>query len=107
MSSSSKLLGLGLLSLIATVFFVQGCGRYGKVNELTYEHAKALYSVCNRRDSEALEVCANLIAEAAAKEQLSSTETTYLNDIIKAARLDNWKDALAMSRQLMMDQVAH
>ncbi len=102
-----KLLVLGLLSLTLFVFFVQGCGQYGKVNELTYEHAKALYSICNRRDSEALEVCAGMIAAAAARGQLSSNETSYLNGIIAAARKGDWEDSLAMSRQLMTDQVEH
>ena len=107
MPHQTKLLLAGFLLLAAFVFFVQGCSQYGKVNEVTYEHAKALYSVCNRRDSQRLEVCANMIAEAAANHELSRTETSYLTGIIEAARNDQWKESLAMSRQLMVDQLEH
>lgn len=107
MSHQAKLLLSGVLALTAIVFFVQGCGQYGKVNEVTYEHAKALYSVCNRRDSKRLEICANMIAEAAANQQISNAETSYLTGIIEAARNDDWKESLAMSRQLMVDQLEH
>lgn len=105
MSHKIRLLFVGLLLLAATVFFVQGCGRYETVNAATYEHAKALYSVCNRRDRQRLEVCANMIAEAAANDELSRTERSYLTAIIEAARKNLWKESLAMSRQLMVDQL--
>lgn len=105
MSHEIRLLFAGLLLLAATVFFVQGCGQYDTVNATTYEHAKALYSACNRRDRQRLEVCANMIAEAAANDELSSTEKSYLTDIIEAARNDQWDESLAMSRQLMVDQL--
>ena len=70
MSPQTKFLGAGAALLVSFVFFVRGCGQYAEVNEVTYEHAKALYSVCNRRDSERLEVCETLIVEAAANQQL-------------------------------------
>ena len=105
MSHQAKLLLLGSVTLAAIVFFVQGCGQYGKVNEATYEYAKALYSICNRRDSERLEQCANMIYEAAEKEELSGTEASYLTGIIEAARNEDWKESLVMSRQLMVDQL--
>jgi len=106
-SQQTKLIGAGAALLVSLVFFVRGCGQYAEVNEVTYEHAKALYSVCNRRDSERLEVCETLIVEAAANQQLSRRETSYLTDIIDTARNGEWVEALAMSRQLMEDQVQH
>lgn len=107
MSNQTKLLLTGVPLLVVLVFLVKGCGHYGEVNEVTYEHAKALFSVCNRKDSKRLEVCADMIKKAAASEELSSVETSYLTGIIEAARNDQWKEALAMSRQLMVDQVEH
>lgn len=107
MSHQTKLIAAGVALLVFFAFFVRGCGQYPEVNEVTYEHAKALYSVCNRRDSEHLEVCETLIVEAAANQQLSRTETSYLTDIIDTARNGEWAEALAMSRQLMQDQVQH
>jgi len=38
---------------------------------------------------------------------LSRRETSYLTDIIDTARNGEWVEALAMSRQLMEDQVQH
>ncbi len=95
----------GGIFLILLVFFMRGCGRYGEVNKATFSHAKALFSVCNRKDTERLELCATMIQEAATEGQISATEASYLSGIIAKAREDDWTEALAMSRQLMTDQI--
>lgn len=105
MNLHTKILVSSLPMLAIVVFLVRGCMHYGEVNAATYEHAKALYSICNRKDAQRLEVCAAMIEEAATAAQISQTETAYLNDIITTARDRNWTDALAMSRQLMVDQI--
>ena len=105
MSLQKKIILVSLPVLAAIIVCVNGCGHYGKVNELTFEHAKALYSVCNRHDTQRLKMCARMIEEAASSEQMSRTEASYLNDIIAAARSNKWKDAQAMVRQLMFDQI--
>ena len=105
MSQQTRLLLISLPVLTAIVFFARGCGRYDEVNELSYAHAKALFSICNRKDKQRLEVCADMITTATQNKKLSSTEASYLNDIIAVARKDQWQDAHAMARQLMVDQV--
>ena len=107
MTQQTKFFLIGLPLLLAFVVFARGCGHYGTVNELAFEHAKALYSVCNRKDSQRLEVCSKMIEEASSASRISNTETTYLNDIIATARRDQWNEALAMTRQLMVDQIEH
>lgn len=104
MSQQTKVI-LVCLFLVATVtIWVRGCRQYGEVNAVTFEHAKALYSVCNRHDSERLEICATMIESAAADQQISTTEAGYLRNIILAARGESWDDAQLMARQLMTDQ---
>lgn len=107
MSHQTKLTLAGVLFLVATAFCLRGCGHYPEVNKITYEHAKALFSVCNRQDTQRLQACANMITDAEANEEISSAEATYLNEIIESARNERWKEALAMSRQLMMDQLEY
>lgn len=105
MSTQTKLLVVGLPILAALAFFARGCGRYDEVNEVTYEHAKALYSACNRHDQERVEACADMITKAMQDNEMSSPEAAYLTGIIASARKDQWQDAQAMARQLMVDQV--
>lgn len=107
MIHQTKLILAGLLLLVAIAFGARGCGHYSTVNEVTYEHAKALYSVCNRQDIQRLQTCAEMIAKAEQDDQISSTEAAYLNEIIEVARNEQWEESLAMSRQLMVDQVQH
>jgi hypothetical protein len=105
MSQQRRIVVLAGLILVTLGVLMRGCGHYDKVNVATYEHAKALFSVCNRRDTNRLELCSKMIEEAAAAERISATEQSYLNDIIETARHERWEQALAMTRQLMVDQV--
>jgi len=102
--NSSKSIIAGVIVLAVIAISVRGCGRYGEVNALTYQHAKALYSACNSRDPERLRTCTSMIAAAESGEGISSTESGYLKAIIDTADAGQWDDAQAMARQLMVDQ---
>ncbi len=102
---TNRLLSLaGVTLLVVIVFAMRGCDRYGKINELSFAHAKALYAACNSREPERLQACATLVAEAESSQQISKTEARYLRDIIAAGQAERWTDAQAMARQLMTDQ---
>lgn len=90
--------------MFAILLCVRGCGRYGDVNALTFEYAKALYAACNARQPERLRLCVNLITAAESSQQISTRESRYLREIIDAARAEEWDDAQGMARQLMIDQ---
>ncbi|MCA8995882.1 MAG: hypothetical protein KDA80_02825 [Planctomycetaceae bacterium] len=92
-----------LVPLLLLVFLF-GCG-YGEVNGHTYECAKAIYSICNRQDSERLAQIAQLVETLRAKEKLSRREAGWLTDIIRDAEQGNWETAARESRQLMVDQI--
>lgn len=88
-------------------FVIRGCGKYPEVSQQTYEHAKALYAICNRKDTDRLATCSRMIEEAEAKEVITSSEASYLREIVTAAEADQWKDAQLMARQLMSDQAGN
>ena len=102
--SMNRILMSSAAVLVVIVIAVQGCGRYGRVNASTFEHAKALYAACNSRQPRRLQACAALIDEAESAQQISTTEVRYLRDIIATAQAERWEDAQAMVRQLMVDQ---
>ena len=93
-----------LALLVAIIIGTQGCGSYGEVSQLTFEHAKALYGACNSRQHDRLKACAAMVSEAESSHQISATEARYLRDIIATGNAEKWEDAQAMARQLMTDQ---
>ena len=94
-----------LLALfVAILMGTRGCGRYGEVSQLTFEHAKALYGACNSRRHDRLAACATMVSEAESSHQISASEARYLRDIIAIGNAEEWEDAQAMARQLMTDQ---
>lgn len=97
---------LGALVLLAGIaFFANGCGRYGEVNAVTYQYGKALYSACNARSSDRLDLCVSMIDTAQDNQEISGAEARYLRGIIETAQAEEWDKAQAMARQLMVDQV--
>ena len=100
MAGTSIRYNLLLLTLIAV-----GCGGYGSASEKAYEYAKALYSVCNRKDQDGLENIETLITEAVGSSELTSQEARWLTDIIDDAKDGDWKSASKNARRLMEDQV--
>lgn len=106
MSENNKLVLLvGLIAVLAVIFTVRGCGGYGEVGTEAYEYAKALYSICNRRDTKRLEQFSDSLKAAREAEEISEKEYAWMEDIIAEARAGNWEKATADSRQLMEDQV--
>lgn len=93
--------------LLIAAFIMQGCGQYPEVSQQTYQHAKALYSVCNRKDADGLETCSSMIEEAEQNESIPSSEASYLHEIIATAEADQWNEAQLMARQLMSDQAGN
>ncbi len=104
MSRQNQILLLGVSALIAVVIGARGCGHYGEVNLATFGHAKALYSICNRRDIARLEASEAMIDEAETSAEISSKEAGYLREIVAAAQAQNWQEAQSMARSLMADQ---
>jgi len=94
----------GIVLSLLVAFGVRGCGHYGEVNKATYEYGKALYSICNRHDTERLKLVSGMIDSASEKEEISRTEADWLRGIVDEAKAANWDEALSMSRQLMTDQ---
>ena len=102
--SYSRIVLIGVAFLAFVVIVIQGCGSYGEVNALTFEHAKALYAACNSQQPERLQKCAMMISEAESTQQISNKEFAYLQDIVGVAQDGQWEDAQAMARKLMTDQ---
>lgn len=92
----------GSLCLIACLSC--GCG-YGDVSPATYEYAKALYSVSNRRSKETLDEVQRQIQESLEQGEISSREAGWLNDIVRKAEREDWGNAMTSARQMMEDQV--
>jgi len=95
--------GLAGIVLVALVLFSQR--GYGEVSPKTYEFAKALYSICNRRDASRLDDVSKMISESAAAGEMSQTEAGWLQDIVDEARAGEWKTAAGRARRMMEDQV--
>lgn len=105
MAEHSKLGLLIVLCLIlAMVTVFRGCGGYGEVGPQAYEHAKALYSICNRRDKERLETFSASLSAAQSEGEVSEREQSWMEDIVAEARAGNWEAATKQSRRLMEDQ---
>lgn len=88
-----------LLSLICS-----GCG-YGKVSSETYEYAKALYSICNRQDTDRLTAFYEQLSTANENQQISEQEARWLEQIADDAKQGNWSKATKECRRMMSDQV--
>lgn len=95
---------MSVVLIVAVIVGIRGCSGYGEVNQLTFQHAKALYAACNSRQQQRLNACAALISEAESSGQISATEAGYLRDIVAIAKAEKWEEAQAMARQLMTDQ---
>jgi hypothetical protein len=106
MAENSKivlLVALGFLLAMLTVF--KGCGGYGEVGPGAYEHAKALYSICNRQDASRLEIFSTSLTAAREAGEVTAREQEWLEDIAAMAQAGDWQDATAKARRLMEDQV--
>ena len=106
MSENGKLfLLLALGGILAMLTMFRGCGGYGEVGPGAYEHAKALYSICNRQDASRLEQFASSLKGAADAGEVTANEQEWLAEIVALAQAGDWQEATASARQLMEDQV--
>ena len=105
-SNNSKWIigGTGFAVLLAVAVYFTNRG-YGEVNRKTYDYAKALYSICNRRDTGGLDKIEGMISTSAEAGDLSEKEARWLNEIIEEARAGEWDSAARHSRRMLADQV--
>ena len=80
---------------------------YAPVGSKAYAYAKALYSICNRQDTERLDAIETMIDESIRREEITTQEYRYLNAIVRQARVSDWKGGQHECRKLMEDQVTH
>jgi hypothetical protein len=93
--------------LVASLFAAlsaAGCG-YGEVTPRCYDYAKALYSICNRRDADRLEEFDALIEADLLAGELAEREAGWLRQIADQARSGEWASAQSAARKLLDDQV--
>jgi hypothetical protein len=102
--SSSKTVRRGWVLVLLVGLMLAGCG-YGEVTPRCYDYAKALYSICNRRDADRLEEFAALVDADLQSGELGDQEADWLRDIAERARAGDWSDAQAAARRLLEDQV--
>ncbi len=94
-----------LLTLCLGLWGLAGCQQYGSVSDHAYEHAQALYSICNRRDTERLAIAEQSITAAYTANELTKTEQQWLQEIINQARAEDWESAAANARTIMAEQI--
>lgn len=92
------------ITWLPLLLLVAGCG-YGEVSPKTYEFAKSLYNISNRKMPEKLDDVKSLIDTAVENEEISAKEAKWLNSIVEDAENEKWKKAMASARQIMDDQV--
>lgn len=89
--------------LVTMMLPLSGCG-YPEVSPKTYEISKALYSVCNQKSEQRLEVVQKLIQSSLEQNEINASEAQWLNGIIAQAQEGNWGSAMQESRRMMEDQ---
>ena len=89
--------------LVTMMLPLSGCG-YPEVSPKTYEISKALYSVCNQKSVERLEVVQKLIQSSLENKEISASEADWLSGIIKQAQEGKWESAMQESRRMLEDQ---
>ncbi|WP_298861605.1 hypothetical protein [uncultured Gimesia sp.] len=92
------------LLLIVIALQLNACG-YPEVSPKTYEISKALYSVCNLKSEERLQVVKALIQSSLEKKEINKNEADMLNEIVAQAQANEWEEAMLESRNLMEDQI--
>lgn len=81
------------------LLFLAGCGAPTVVNEDAYQLNKALYAVCNLKQSDRLKVTAELVTQSRREGKISESEFNYLSKIISKAENKNWDSAMRLARE--------
>ena len=93
------------VALVVVAGIVWSQRGYGEVGAQAYEYAKALYSICNRRDADRLDAFSRQMEVASQTGDLSEQETRWLRGIMQQAHAGKWAAATRESRRLLEDQV--
>lgn len=101
-----KLLGAVVLCSLVAFLGLRSNG-YGEVSDKTYDIATAMYSVCNRQDTEKLTSIDQLVQTGVAESSITTDEATMLREILELAQAGDWKTATREARRLMTDQVKY
>ena len=83
---------------------IVGCGGYEQASSESYEYAKALYSITNRKAADRLPVISKAMATSLGDGKLTNREFGWLTDIVRDAEDGKWKAANQAARQLMEAQ---
>ena len=90
--------------LLIGVTLIAGCG-YGEVSPTTYEYAKSLYNITNRKLGDRLDGIRPQIARCRESGEVSVEEAKWLYAIIDEAENGHWQEAMQAARRIMDDQV--
>jgi hypothetical protein len=102
-SIAAKVLVAGAAALGSIL--ITGCAGYGKVSPATYQYAKALYSISNRRAEHKLDDVDAKIEAARGEGLVSDREAQWLSAIVADARAGEWETANRAARRMLEDQV--
>src|SRR5690606_5358565 len=91
-------------ALALSLAWLTGCGGYPEVSPDTYELAKALYTVCNRKDAQQLKSFQQLVDQTHESSKISEEEKELLDWIAELAEQGDWAKAQQQTRQLLEDQ---
>lgn len=84
-----------------------GCTGYDNVSPTTYEFAKALYSITNRKAEDRLASFKAKLQEAADSGEVPQREADWLLEMVTQAEDGDWKAANQECRRMMEDQVEY
>ncbi len=90
---------------LLTFVLLRGCQTYGPVSDSTYDHATALFSICNRRDAVRLEAFDDLLRQSRASGAIDTRGADMLSEVVLMARNDEWNAASEALRVMLMEQV--
>ena len=97
---------IALLALLLAVLGYHWLNRnYGTMGGTGYQYALALYSACNRQDSDRVAELARVIDHAAGEDTLTPAELKWLQQIIAKAQSRRWVEASSDIRLLLEAQV--
>lgn len=90
---------------LVVVAGLHGCAGYDDVSPTTYELAKALYSITNRKAADRLPSFKARLQEAVEGGDVSQREADWLTGMVARAEQGDWTAANRECRRMMEDQV--
>lgn len=96
---------LSAVLVVAGIGYLLSRGGYGEMSPTGYQYATALYSACNQKDRDKLDLLAEMIDQSKDQQKIGEAETEWLIAIIEQGKRRQWDEAAQEVRQLMLDQV--